>query len=242
MQESSLPDGLIENGWVSPNAATRSRSNGSASRNGMIMGTIDSSSPSTEIENHQISSPTNPNREGHLHVPSLMTPITAKRLIQTLLTWAHLVLKWRDKLFNQTTWMKNPVWSLPLNAAAESVGSSGYPAFLEPDAVNIPSISVSLAPLYHGIQRIQVTHRDVLLQLCCTRLKVRFGVSTKFVDYAGRPRLSFVVDATPNLCRVLDACDGLAQKLSVDSGSSSEWRPIVTRKGGFMNLPTVRFQ
>lgn len=129
-----------------------------------------------------------------------------------------------------------------VNAAAESVGSSGYPAFLEPDAVNIPSISVSLAPFYRGIQRIQVTHRDVLLQLCCTRLKVRFGVSTKFVDYAGRPRLSFVVDATPNLCRVLDACDGLAQKLSVDSGSSSEWRPIVTRKGGFMNLPTVRFQ
>lgn len=240
--ESSLPDGLIENGWVSPNAATRSRSNGSASRNGMIMGTTDSSSPSTEIENHQISSPTNPNREGHLHVPSLMTPITAKKAHSDPFNMGPLSVEVERQTLQSDNMDEESSLESSLNAAAESVGSSGYPAFLEPDAVNIPSISVSLAPLYHGIQRIQVTHRDVLLQLCCTRLKVRFGVSTKFVDYAGRPRLSFVVDATPNLCRVLDACDGLAQKLSVDSGSSSEWRPIVTRKGGFMNLPTVRFQ
>ncbi|GFP87461.1 protein nen3 [Phtheirospermum japonicum] len=71
-------------------------------------------------------------------------------------------------------------------------------------------------------------------------LKVRFGISTKFVDHAGRPRLNFVVDASPSLCKVLDATDSLAQKLSVDFGSSSEWRPVVTRKPGFFNSPTVR--
>ncbi|XP_059641832.1 protein NEN1 isoform X2 [Cornus florida] len=74
----------------------------------------------------------------------------------------------------------------------------------------------------------------------CAGLKVRFGMSTKFVDYAGRPRFSFVVDASPSLCRVLDKCDNLAQKSSGDSGSNSEWRPVVARKAGFLNSPTIR--
>lgn len=132
--------------------------------------------------------------------------------------------------------------SLESSTAAQSEGSGGCADFLEPDEVSIPSINVSLVPFYRGTQRIQILHKKITLQLCCTRLKVRFGVSTKFLDYAGRPRLSFVVDATPNLCRVLDACDSLAQRLSLDSGSSSEWRPVVSRKAGFLNSPTVRLQ
>lgn len=132
--------------------------------------------------------------------------------------------------------------SLESSTAAQSEGSAGCADFLEPDEVSIPSINVSLAPFYRGTQRIQILHKNITLQLCCTHLKVRFGVSTKFIDYAGRPRLNFVVDATPNLCRVLDACDSLAQRLSLDSGSSSEWRPVVNRKAGFLNSPTVRLQ
>ena len=128
------------------------------------------------------------------------------------------------------------------SAAAGSESSSGYAGFLEPDEVSIPFISVVLAPFYHGTQRIQISHKDITLQLCCTHLKLRFGINRKFVDYAGRPRLNFVVDATPNLCRILDACDSLGQRLSVDSGSSSEWWPLVNRKAGFWNLPTVRLQ
>ncbi|KAG5522786.1 hypothetical protein RHGRI_034810 [Rhododendron griersonianum] len=224
---------LTENSWVSPNATTRSRSNGSASRDGMIMSSTDSSSPSINIENHHISSPTNQNREGTLHVPSLMTPNTGEEARPDPFNMGPLsveveVQTLQSDNMDEESSLKSPESSV--NAAAESEGSNGYTAFLEPDGVHVPSISVSLAPFYRGIQRIQVMHRDVLLQLSCTHLKVRFGVSTKFVDYAGRPRLSFVVDGTPKLCRVLDACDGLAQRLSVDSGSSSEWRPIVTRK------------
>ncbi|GMY15590.1 protein NEN3-like [Fagus crenata] len=83
-------------------------------------------------------------------------------------------------------------------------------------------------------------HEGSILQFYCTHLKVRFGISTKFVDHAGRPKLNFVVNAPQSLCMVLDACDGIAQKLYWDSGSSSEWRPIVTRKNGFVNYPTVR--
>ncbi|GFZ03564.1 polynucleotidyl transferase, ribonuclease H-like superfamily protein [Actinidia rufa] len=128
------------------------------------------------------------------------------------------------------------------SAAAGSESSSGYAGFLEPDEVSIPSISVVLVPFYRGTQRIQILHKDITLQLCCTHLKVRFGMNRKFVDYAGRPRLNFVVDTTPNLCQILDACDRLGQRLSVDSGSSSEWLPLVNRKDGSWNSPTMRLQ
>uniref|UniRef100_A0A7N2N7A7 Exonuclease domain-containing protein n=1 Tax=Quercus lobata TaxID=97700 RepID=A0A7N2N7A7_QUELO len=96
------------------------------------------------------------------------------------------------------------------SAAAVSDGSSDSAGFLEPD------------------------------ELSCSRLKVRFGISTKFLDHAGRPRLNFVANAPESLCKVLDACDGIAQNLSLDSGSNSEWRPAVIRKNGFVNYPTVR--
>lgn len=114
--------------------------------------------------------------------------------------------------------------------------------FLQLNQVSIPSISASLVPLYHGSQRIKLLHKDVTLQLCCRHMKLRFGINTKFFDHAGRPRLNIVFDAPPNLCKVLDACDVIAQKLSLDSGSSSEWRPVVIRKEGFYNYPTVRLQ
>ncbi|GMN62028.1 hypothetical protein TIFTF001_031096 [Ficus carica] len=71
-------------------------------------------------------------------------------------------------------------------------------------------------------------------------MKVRFGISTKFVDLAGRPRLNLVVDATPSLCEVLKSCDDIAKRFVSDSGSSSDWRPVVTQKPGFLNSPTVR--
>ncbi|KAG6404007.1 hypothetical protein SASPL_136241 [Salvia splendens] len=112
--------------------------------------------------------------------------------------------------------------------------------FLEPDGVSIPLISVTLAPSYPGTQRIHILHQNSPLQLKCASLKVRFGFSTKFVDHAGRPRLNFVVDASQNLCNILDGAHRLAQKLSTDSGSSSEWHHVVARKQGFFNSPTVR--
>ncbi|KAF2318006.1 hypothetical protein GH714_041333 [Hevea brasiliensis] len=81
-------------------------------------------------------------------------------------------------------------------------------------------------------------YEDVILQLCCHHLRVRFELSTKFVDNAGRPRLSFVVDASPSVCGVLEACDDIVRKLFVESGSNSDWRPVLNRKPGFFNYPT----
>ena len=66
-------------------------------------------------------------------------------------------------------------------------------------------------------QRMQLFHKDSILQLCCTHLKVWFGIRTNFA------RLNFVVHAPPSLCKVLNECDDHAQKVSTDSGSSSKW-------------------
>ncbi|KAJ0048424.1 hypothetical protein Pint_16880 [Pistacia integerrima] len=130
------------------------------------------------------------------------------------------------------------------SAAAVSEGSSGHDAFIEPDKVSTPNISACFVPGFHGSQsqRIRILHRDVILLLYCARLRIRFGISRKFVDQSGQPRLSFVVDISPILCEVLDACDSAAQKLSMDSGSSSEWQPVVTRKNCFYNHPTARLR
>ncbi|KAL0416365.1 UNVERIFIED_CONTAM: protein NEN1 [Sesamum latifolium] len=210
--ESSLPDIFTENSWVSPNATTRSRSNGI---NSMEQTGQNGSTPSSSVKvGIYPVSPTSDNMIEEDH--SMRSPVTPKTEEQTGST------------------------------SQECSTSLGYERsyscsdFLEPDDISISSISVSLAPFYRGTQKIQILYQNCPLQLRCTCLKVRFGISTKFVDHAGRPRLSFVVDASPSLCRILDTTDGLAKRLSVDSGSSSEWRPTVTRKPGYYNSPTVR--
>ncbi|XP_042496832.1 protein NEN1-like [Macadamia integrifolia] len=140
-----------------------------------------------------------------------------------------------DDKMEETPILESPGTFAP---PVSSEGCSGYAGFLAPDEILVPSIRASFVPFYQG-QRIQLLHRDVLFQLYCTGLIVRFGVSSKFFDKAGRPRLNIVVDIPPSLCQVLDACDNVSQKLMVDSGSSSGWRPIVNRKNGLYS-PTIR--
>lgn len=118
-----------------------------------------------------------------------------------------------------------------------SDGRSDLAGFLEPDEVLTSSISASFVIFS---KKIQLFH-ETILRLRCSHLKVWFGISTKFPDPAGRPRLNFVVIAPQSLCKVLDACDGIARKLSSDSGSSSEWWPVVViRQDGFVDYPTVK--
>ncbi|KAA8540986.1 hypothetical protein F0562_024876 [Nyssa sinensis] len=246
--ESSLPDIFTTNSWVSPNATTRSRSNAKASLEGMGLNTSTPSS-SVKIGNHQISSPTNEVMGENHPILSLMTPNTSKPDTAESVTPQPDPFNMgplsdemeRESLQSDDSMEEESGSESPeSSSAAAHEGSISCNDFLGPEEVSIPSISASLAPFYRGTQRIQILHKDVILQVCCTRLKVRFGISTKFVDYAGRPRLNFVADASPNLCQVLDACDNLAQRLSMASGSSSEWRPVVSRKAGFWNSPTIR--
>ncbi|XP_078447787.1 protein NEN1-like isoform X2 [Wolffia australiana] len=77
--------------------------------------------------------------------------------------------------------------------------------------------------------------------LFCKGLKVLFGVNTKFKDYAGRPKLSIVVNAPLNVCSLLDLCDDLAQETVLESGSNSEWRAVIKRAGP-SGFPTFRLQ
>lgn len=114
--------------------------------------------------------------------------------------------------------------------------------FITSTEISRPSITVSVAPFLHGSQRIQILHRDIPLQIRCDAMRIRFGLSTKFLDHAGRPRLSFVVDLnSSDLCDLLDACDNIAKRF-VDSDSNHEWRPVVSRKPGFYDSPTIRLQ
>ncbi|OEL28981.1 Protein NEN1 [Dichanthelium oligosanthes] len=117
--------------------------------------------------------------------------------------------------------------------------SSGYSEFLELDDISTECIKISVAPLHQFGWRSAIQHKDSPLQLCCAGLKVQFGVSTKFLDNAGRPKLNIVVDIPENLSKVLEFCDDLARRSSQESGSTSEWRPMV-KKYGYVNRPTVR--
>ncbi|KAL3640552.1 hypothetical protein CASFOL_015520 [Castilleja foliolosa] len=242
--ESSLPDILTENSWVSPNATTRSRRYGKGSIEKTAHNESTPSS-SVNIENHsKLPTPHNTIEENH-PILSLMTPNTGELNLplvepnsaqpQSLdLTMLAVELEKKNLSGDNMEEEKSD------STSVESSTVVGSNDFLEPDYISIPSISATLVPFYRGTQKIQILHQNVPLQLQCVHLNVRFGISAKFTDHAGRPRLNFVVDASPSLCKVLDATDSLAQKLSVDSGSSSEWRPVVTRKPGFFNSPTVR--
>ncbi|XP_059641831.1 protein NEN1 isoform X1 [Cornus florida] len=248
--ESSLPDIFTANSWVSPNATTRSRSNGKASLEGTELNKNTPSS-SAKVENKKIISPTNQRVVENHPILSLVTPNTGEEVLNLVESNTSRPDPFnlgplsdemdRESLQSDDSMEEESNSGSPESSTAvASEGSIGCNDFLEPDKVSVPSIIARLVPFYRGTQRVQILYKDVILQVFCAGLKVRFGMSTKFVDYAGRPRFSFVVDASPSLCRVLDKCDNLAQKSSGDSGSNSEWRPVVARKAGFLNSPTIR--
>ncbi|TYH96844.1 hypothetical protein ES332_A12G205600v1 [Gossypium tomentosum] len=108
------------------------------------------------------------------------------------------------------------------------------------DEVSLTSINASLVPYYRCTQRIKLLHENVGLQLFCPCLRVRFGANGKFLDQGGWPRMSFVVDASPSLFEILNACDNAAKTIFEDCGSSSEWKPILGRNYYYINNPTVR--
>ncbi|MFS7939587.1 putative ribonuclease H-like superfamily, exonuclease, RNase T/DNA polymerase III [Helianthus anomalus] len=237
--ESSLPDIFTENSWISPNATTRNRSNAKSTTDGTGPSTSPPSS-SRNIERYD-SPPTGPT-----HPIFSLAASGAGEPDQNGVETGHVqpdpfdLGPLIDKIENEP---------LEANVAMEEESSTATASntitesteFLGLDDVSIPSVTVTTVPFFRGPQKMQILHRDTPLQIRCDALKVRFGLSTRFVDLAGRPRLSFVVDVSPNLCGVLDSCDDIAKRF-VDSDSSSEWRPVVSRKPGFYNSPTIRLQ
>lgn len=248
LQESSLPEVFPENSWVSPNTVTRRRAAksspwGSNSNNNRSSSSRIGGNPTSLTDQQGETHPI-------LSLVTLSSEDGASDLVESDAT--------ESDSFNMHTLSDEITPESPQNdismeehASVSTEASSPEDAsrslssateFLEPDQVSVSSITASFVPFFRGSQRIQLSHCDNCLQLLCNNLKVRFGISTKFTDQAGRPRLSFVVDVPPSLCGVLEASDGVAQRLSSDSGSVSQWRPIVMRKNGYFDYPTMRIQ
>ncbi|KAG6589518.1 protein NEN1-like [Cucurbita moschata] len=261
--ESSLPEVFPENSWVSPNAVTRRRAaksspqgtnaNNSAAKASPqgINANSNTRSSSSRIGGSPISLT---DQQGEAHpILSLVTCSSedgASNLVadsdateSDSFNMGTLSDQIAGESLETDTSMEEEHASVSTEASPTentSTSISSATEFLEPDQVSVSSITASFVPFFRGSQRIQLSHKDDCLQLLCNNLRVRFGISTKFTDYAGRPRLNFVVDVPPSLCRVLEASDGVAQRLFSESGSGSEWRPVVMRKNGYFNYPTMR--
>ncbi|KAL1373263.1 hypothetical protein AAHE18_01G261900 [Arachis hypogaea] len=173
--ESSLPDILTANSWISPNAITRSRSNGKSPLDGSSTNmnkdfVMSSSATETKEENHPILSLTRGNANGSV-----------------------------------------------LDTAQSNIDKQD---------------SFDLRTLGDEIQK--SIQSDVAMDEKPTQESTEMS-SSSFVSPASS---SYVVLEPDEI--FLDACDSVVQKLSVDSGSSSDWRPVVIRKEGFFNYPTAR--
>lgn len=237
--ESSVPDILTEMSWFSPRRSPRTRSNEKSLPSGVIESLASSSSSSsssktdlslssvddatTDIENHPIVSLLTECSENDSSCcgidPSDITTLISKLHIGTLQTDAA------DEAQDESTPSPDP--------------DAKYEDFLGVDEVSVSSIRASFIP---GSLRMELFHDDDPLQLCVDSLKIRFGISRKFLNHEGRPRLNIVVDLPPGLCKILDEANDVAHKLSLESGTASEWRLTVMRKEGFTKYPTARLQ
>ncbi|OMO52854.1 Exonuclease [Corchorus olitorius] len=249
--ESSLPDILTADSVVSSRPTTRSSSNSNSSPEGpnLNMHTPSSSMISENVPNL---SPTDLENVEYHPIVTLLTRPSGEDVSNSDISDQAQPDPFDMSLLSNEIKTEVPESDVTMEEKSEpqspemftttpiAEGCSGYAEFLEPDEVSVTSISASLIPYYRGTQRIQLTHKDVVLDLSCSRLRVRFGVNTKFLDHAGRPRLNIMVDASPNLCNVLDTCDDVAKKIFQECGSSSEWRPVVIWSDGYIKYPRVR--
>ncbi|KAG7587014.1 Exonuclease RNase T/DNA polymerase III [Arabidopsis thaliana x Arabidopsis arenosa] len=241
--ESSVPDILTDMSWFSPRKSPRTRrSNEKSVRDGVReSSTSSSSSPKTDpslssvdstiVKNHPIVSLLTECSESDTSSceidPSDITTLISKLHIGTLQTDAA------DEAKTVRQQDESPPSPDP-DAKDES--------FLGVNEVSVSSIRASLIPFSRGSLRMKLFHNDTPLHLCWYSLKIRFGISRKFLDHAGHPRLNIVVDIPPDLCKILDAADAAAHNLPIDSSTNSDWRPTVIRKEGFANYPTARLQ
>ncbi|KAJ0236344.1 Protein NEN2 [Hirschfeldia incana] len=215
--ESSLPDELIENSvTATPETSSRRRRNTRTSPVGEQ--TVEST---TAIPILSFVSPA-----GSQTNPFDMSALSNEIASETLQPDSPM-----EEAQNQ------PSMAITPEASGDQEG------FLEPGEISSPSIKAVQVPLYHGsqIMKPQLLHGgNKPLQLRCPDLKVRFGISGKFMDNAGRRKLNFVIDLCSKLCNVLQECDNAAKTISVDSGSGSDWNPVIIPMKGFLSSPTAR--
>ncbi|XP_010471528.1 PREDICTED: protein NEN3-like [Camelina sativa] len=235
--ESSVPDILTDMSWFSPRKSPRKRSKEKSLPNGVRENqTSSSSSPKTDPSSSSVDATTVKNHP----IISLLTECSESDTsgceidpsdITTLISKLHIGTLQTDAADEAKT-VRQQDESTDPNAKDES--------FLGVNEVSVSSIIA--IPFYRGSLRMKLFHNDSPLHLCWYSLKIRFGISRKFVDHAGHPKMNIVVDIPPDLCKILDASDAAAHNLLIDSSTSSDWRPTVMRKEGFTNYPTARLQ
>ncbi|KAK4781701.1 hypothetical protein SAY86_015803 [Trapa natans] len=236
--ESSLPDIFTSSSWVSPNVTTRNRSNGKLSPTTLNVGNNKSNSSQRLGVEASPSSSMNKKLE---EIFSLLAISNEEPDNTTLSRMSPFRDETKAELKRlEADDLDSPCQLPPIEALQHpaSEGSNSSAVVLTPEEISIPLLAAKLVPYYRGTQKITLLHNGASFHLCSCRLRVRLGV--KNFGEGGKPRFSFIVDATPTICQILDACDDIAHKLSTESGSISEWKHIVTRKCGFINSPTVR--
>ncbi|KAM7269208.1 hypothetical protein ACFE04_024705 [Oxalis oulophora] len=228
--ESSLPDLFTENSRLSPNSTARIPSVVNSSPGNETI--QNSRSPGTESHQTPEFSQTNP-------LLSLLTESSTEESSDPDTSYSADTDPFNmSPLSDSMNTEETPQADVSIGEKPESESSE----FLDPNQVSIASITASFVPWFRGIQRVQLLHNDMPMLLHCACLRVRFGLSTKFTDNFGRPRLNIMVDTSPSLCKVLEACDSIAKSLTLESGSSSDWKNVVCMNKGYFNNPTARLQ
>uniref|UniRef100_A0A1J3IAW4 Protein NEN1 n=1 Tax=Noccaea caerulescens TaxID=107243 RepID=A0A1J3IAW4_NOCCA len=215
--ESSLPDVPLDNSVSPETTSSRRHLSASSSREG---NTVTSSLRLPSIGENSVAQP------DPFNMSLLRNEVASGNNLQS-----DILMEEEEEEQNQ-----------PSNSVV-SESTSSHEGFLAPDEISLQNIKAILVPFYHGSQvmKLKLLHGDSPLQnLYCSCLKIRFGINGKFLDNSRRRRLNFVVDLYPSLCRILEACDSKAQKLSVDSGSGSDWNPVVNPMKRFVNYPNAR--
>ncbi|RID55948.1 hypothetical protein BRARA_G03181 [Brassica rapa] len=239
--ESSVPDILTEMSWFSPRRSPRTKSNEKSLPNGVKESSASSSSSSKTDQS--LSSVDATDKETH-PIVSLLTECSEDDTcsgidpsdITTLISKLHIGTPLQTDAAETVTREQDESTPSPNPDAKEE-------SFLRVDEVSVSSIRGSLVPFKRGGSlRMKLFHDDEPLQLYRDSLKVRFGISRKYLDHTGLPRLNIVVDLPPDLCKILEEANDVARNLSVESGTSSGWRLTVMRKKGFANYPTARLQ
>ncbi|KAH9295310.1 hypothetical protein KI387_038898 [Taxus chinensis] len=115
------------------------------------------------------------------------------------------------------------------------------PEFLEPPDVSTSSLKTTFVPSKWGTEKMVLLHKGIPLQISSQKMKIRFGISKKFLIPNGKPKLSLVVEPSQETCDMLKFCDNLAQNLYSECNGNSEWRPLVITKNGQVNsVPAIR--
>ncbi|KAJ0255783.1 Protein NEN3 [Hirschfeldia incana] len=237
--ESSVPDILTEMSWFSPRRSPRTRSNEKSLPSGVEESLASSSSSSSSTTDLSLSSVDATDKETH-PIVSLLTECSENDTscceldpsdLTTLISKLHIGTLQTDAAETVTEQQAESTPSLDPDAKYEN--------FLRVDEVSVSSIRASFIS---GSLRMELFHNNDPLQLYVESLKIRFGISRKFLNHEGRPRLNFVVDLPPDLCKILDEANDVAHNLSIESGTASTWRLTVIRNERFANYPTARLQ